>query len=191
MENLEARIRSALAQRPPLLEHDPDVSWAAVSLVLAPGPERAPELLLIRRALCERDPWSGHVSLPGGRREPADSDLLVTAVRETWEETGLELDRAASLGQLDDLRPRRGLPRRIAVRPFVFVLPARPVLRLSPEVAFELWTPLELLRSARAMAQVEVRGSLREESAVRIGSEVLWGMTLRILDGFSERLGQH
>jgi 8-oxo-dGTP pyrophosphatase MutT (NUDIX family) len=186
---LGARIQSALARRPPRQEDAPDLRWAAVALILAPGAERGEELLLIRRALRDGDPWSGHVALPGGRRDPADADLLGTALRETWEETGIELPREACLGQLDDLSPRRATPLGIAVRPFVFSVGSRPLLRLSSEVAAELWTPLAQLRAERAIAQVDVRGSLREEPAVMLGGAVLWGMTLRILDGFFERLG--
>jgi 8-oxo-dGTP pyrophosphatase MutT (NUDIX family) len=183
------RIQGALSRRPPSEEDGPQVPWAAVALVLVPSGASEADLLLIRRAVCEGDPWSGHVALPGGRRDPGDGDLLVTALRETREETGLELQREACLGQLDDLRPRRGLPLGIAVRPFVFAVPERPPLQLSSEVEAELWTPLELLRAQRVAAQVEVRGSLRDEPAVRLGSDVLWGMTLRILDGFLERIG--
>ena len=185
---LEARIRQALAQRAPEVEDAPEARWAAVALILAPDAVRDADVLLIRRAECEGDPWSGHVALPGGRRDPSDGDLLVTALREAWEETGIELQREDCLGQLDDLRPRRATPLGIAVRPFVFLVPSRPALRLSSEVAAELWTPLERLRGERATARLEVRGALREEPAVRLGPDVLWGMTLRILDGFLERL---
>jgi hypothetical protein len=71
----------------------------------------------------------------------------------------------------------------------VFAVTERPQLRLSSEVAAELWTPLDSLRGQRVTAQVEVRGSVRDEPAVRLGNDVLWGMTLRILDGFLERIG--
>ena len=36
------------------------------------------ELLLIRRAEHPLDPWSGHIALPGGRRDPGDPDRLAT-----------------------------------------------------------------------------------------------------------------
>lgn len=185
---LEARIRRALALRPSLDEDAPDSRWAAVALILVPGLDQGTEVLLIRRAVCEGDPWSGHVALPGGRRDPEDGDLLFTALRETREETGIELQREACLGQLDDLRPRRAAPFGIAVRPFVFALASRPELRLSSEVAAELWTPLELLRVERSTEQLAVHGDLREVAAVRLGHDLLWGMTLRILDGFLARM---
>src|SRR5688500_1599108 len=54
--------------------------WAAVAAVLRRGPLDT-ELLLIRRAERDGDPWSGHMALPGGHRQPEDSDLLATALR--------------------------------------------------------------------------------------------------------------
>ena len=51
-------------------------------LVLAAGGfDGEPELLMIKRAEAEGDPWSGHIACPGGRMEPGDRDLAVTAVR--------------------------------------------------------------------------------------------------------------
>ena len=50
------------------------------------------EALFIKRAARVGDRWTGHIALPGGKREPADSDDRATSSRETREETGLELD---------------------------------------------------------------------------------------------------
>src|ERR1700680_3050243 len=95
---------------------DPAVPRAAVALVLRQG-ARGLEILLIKRAEHMDDPWSGHVALPGGREEPADASLQETAVRETLEETGIDLARDGEvLGALDDLRPTTA-PNTILVRP--------------------------------------------------------------------------
>ena len=64
---------------------------AAVSVCLAPDPHGAATVLLIKRAEHPLDPWSGHIGLPGGRRETDDLDVLATARREKL--------RARSLGQ--------------------------------------------------------------------------------------------
>ena len=82
---------------------------AAVSLVLRTAAEL--EVLLIKRAESERDPWSGHMALPGGRREPGDPDLAGTAIRETAEETGVELEaRGWRLGRLAEVSPTGNTP---------------------------------------------------------------------------------
>jgi 8-oxo-dGTP pyrophosphatase MutT (NUDIX family) len=92
---------------------------ASVALVLR---AREPlDLLLIKRAKSERDPWSGHMALPGGRRDESDGDLLRTAVRETLEETGLDLQRAGKpLGRLDDGAPSSPRLPELTITPYVF-----------------------------------------------------------------------
>ena len=52
-----------------------------------------PEILFIKRAGRAGDRWSGHVALPGGRRDPPDLDDRAAAIRETREEVGLDLTR--------------------------------------------------------------------------------------------------
>jgi 8-oxo-dGTP pyrophosphatase MutT (NUDIX family) len=44
----------------------------------------------------------GHIAFPGGRREPDDPDLRTTALRESWEEIGLEPADVEVFGRLDD-----------------------------------------------------------------------------------------
>src|SRR6478752_6570976 len=93
-----ARLREQLARRPPTPDDgDASLIWAAVAAVLVPSPDA---VLLIRRAERAGDPWSGHMALPGGRREPEDADLVETARRETFEEVGLQLARSDLLGGL-------------------------------------------------------------------------------------------
>lgn len=54
--------------------------------------EGDPEVLFIKRASRKGDRWSGHVALPGGGRDAEDADDLTTAIRETREEIGLDLN---------------------------------------------------------------------------------------------------
>ena len=62
------------------------------------------EVLFIKRAARDGDPWSGHVAFPGGKNE-GESDMACAA-RETLEEVGLDLAAADGsylfLGRLDD-----------------------------------------------------------------------------------------
>lgn len=165
----------------------PPQSQAAVALILAPRATASGlEALFIRRAERDGDPWSGHMALPGGRREPADIDLIATAHRETREETGLDLGDARVLGRLDDLRPIRESERVLAVRPYVFALPIARAPHPSPEVAESLWIPLDELRRSAGEVWVEHRGTPLRVAAFRHGDRVIWGMTQRALAALLE-----
>ena len=183
-----ARLGEQLARRPPAPDDgDASLIWAAVAAVLVPSPEA---VLLIRRAEKPGDPWSGHMALPGGRREPEDSDLVATAVRETFEEVGLRLTRTDLLGVLDDVVPRTPVLPPIAVRPFVFFRAERPTLRPNPEVAGVRWVHLDHLLHPDTYhaVRLEIRGEPRDFPAYRIDEAIVWGMTERILTGLLGRL---
>ena len=80
------------------------------------------EVLLMQRAVHPKDPWSGDACLPSGHWTAGDGSLLATAIRETREEVGLDLDsQARLLGALDSVRPFGPLGR-LVMQPFVFAL---------------------------------------------------------------------
>ena len=153
---------------------------AAVSLILTGADDR--ELLLIHRAERKDDPWSGHMALPGGRREDCDEDLLATAIRETFEETGVRLKKSELIGVLDDLRPRnRSIPK-VVVRPYVFIKKRRPALKPGEEVAGCYWAPLERLKMSACRLRVPERKV--PVDAYWIAPHIVWGITQRILAAF-------
>lgn len=184
---LEAFERSLDAlhvpDRPPLPRR------AAVAVVLHFADEV--EVLLMKRAEREGDPWSGQISLPGGRFEPGDRDLLRTAVRETHEELGFDLDHAGRrLGRLSPLRARaRGKIVPMDVAPFVFVVEEQPALELAPaEVDAAFWFPLWRAASGtldRPFA-LQHEGQELQLASWRFGKHTVWGMTHRILSGLIE-----
>ena len=186
------RIERRLRERPGVPVDEPGVRRAAVALVLRPDARGDLELLFIRRAVFEGDPWSGQVALPGGRQEPGDESLAHTAMRETFEETAIGLARDGRLlGVLDDLHPRTPVLPPIVVRPFVFAIDADVPLALSPEVALAFWVPVSAIHHPAASVEslVRVRGEERRVASFLHGEHVIWGMTHRILTGFLERLG--
>ncbi len=174
-------IAEFLARHRPRRIVEPDAIQAAVAVVLATHTSGDPELLLIKRAEHEGDPWSGQMALPGGRREALDADLMQTARRETLEETGIDLSGHPLLGELDDLHPRSKVLPPIVVRPFVFGVADRPDVRVSDEVTLHLWVPLSELRASSRRSQVVIRGVALEVASYVLGPHVVWGMTERIL----------
>ena len=182
-----AAVRRALRDHRPHLVDPRDARPAAVALVLAESPQGA-ELVLIRRAERADDPWSGQIAFPGGRHDPGDSDLRATAIRETREETGVDLTGAESLGALDDLQPRTPTLPPVVVRPFVFTLPRRVALVPSDEVQRAFWLPLARLTdpAVRRDVTLTLQGAKRTFPAYLVDGEVIWGMTERILSPFVE-----
>ena len=174
--------RRVLGAHSPTEAHAPDARRAAVAVLLVPG-ERGLDVLFIERAAREGDPWSGQIAFPGGRWEPTDADLAATAIRETREETSIDLDLAERLGTLDDLHPRSPLLPPIVVRPFVFGLPRRPPHVASVEVKEAFWVGLHELRAPQVYGSVTVHphGLAMVVSAYVLGARTIWGMTERIL----------
>jgi len=174
-------VTEFLARHRPQRIVEPDAIQAAVAVVLATHPSGDPELLLIKRAEREGDPWSGQMALPGGRREALDADLSQTVRRETLEETGINLNGHQLLGELDDLHPKSKFLPPIVVRPFVFGVADRPDVTASDEVTLCLWVPLSQLRASSQRSQVVVRGVALDVPSYVLGPHVIWGMTERIL----------
>jgi 8-oxo-dGTP pyrophosphatase MutT (NUDIX family) len=186
------RLESELAARKCVELADPDARRAAVAILIRLGASDEPELFFIQRAVYEGDPWSGQIAFPGGREEPADTSLEHTALRETYEETQLDLREHATLvGTLDDLRPRAVRLPAIVVRPFVFLLPDPPTPVLSSEVADSFWVPLSVLldRSVWRDTMVTAGGMEMSRFAFHHRGYVVWGMTERILSGLLPLFG--
>jgi 8-oxo-dGTP pyrophosphatase MutT (NUDIX family) len=185
-----ARVRAALAHYVAQEVLAPEARPAAVALILL---ERSSglEALFIKRAERVGDPWSRQVAFPGGRHESSDANLLVTAMRETLEETGIDLSGAERLGVLDDLYPRIPTLPPVLVRPFVFAVSSPPLLAASEEVELAFWASLDRLVApgVRRDVRFHVRGVERVFPAYDLGDEVIWGMTERILTPFLELIG--
>lgn len=182
------RLLRSLAERPGrIAQVDGAIRRAAILLVLRARDDGEPEVLMIKRADAAGDPWSGHIALPGGRMEPGDRDLSVTAVRETLEETGVDVARDGRLlGYLDDLMPRSPTIVPIVIRPYVALVRADVAIVASHEVAAAFWVPLSALRTPAAWGTgtVRVRGTDRRVSAFQHGEHTVWGLTERVLRQF-------
>jgi 8-oxo-dGTP pyrophosphatase MutT (NUDIX family) len=155
---------------------------AAVVLLFKETPAGL-EMLLIKRAERDDDPWSGHVALPGGREEPSDASLQSTAVRETREETGIDLERDGEiLGALEPLHPQ-ARPMALVVQPFVAVLRKELSLVTSDEVAEAFWVPLATFTGPETATEsdVHVNGTDIRVPSFRHGQYVIWGLTERII----------
>lgn len=143
----------------------------------------------MKRAERTGDPWSGHISLPGGRHEKQDPDLLATAIRETHEELGIDLTGTRLLGNLPVLQPFTSGPAGVQVTPFVFVTHAAVEPTLGDEAVAAFWLPVELAASGAIDAMYTYPGTDRTFPSWQFESYTIWGMTWRILRDLLEASG--
>ncbi len=162
---------------------------AAVALILRASAEL--EVLLIKRARSERDPWSGHVALPGGRREGEDANLTETAIRETAEETAVELSSSGwPLGRLERVVPSHPNLPPITITPYVFGVPEGVEANAdSAEVDRVLWVALPVLLDpeTKGTTTIELPEGPADFPCYWVDGHAIWGLTYRILSEFGER----
>ena len=184
-------VREALRGRPPARLRAPLPRQASVALILSAAGSDL-EALFIRRAEREEDPWSGQIAFPGGRAEPGESPFD-TAVRETFEEVGLDLSKSADLlGGLDEIQAvGRNRLLGLSIQPWVFGLRGPPgPLVCSDEVASAHWLRLgDLLDPARqASFPYDRDGEARTLPCIAIAGLVIWGLTYRMFASFADVL---
>jgi 8-oxo-dGTP pyrophosphatase MutT (NUDIX family) len=143
-------------------------------------------ILMIKRAEREGDPWSGHMAFPGGRMDKSDAHGFAVAVRETAEEVGLVLGpQDECIGRLSDLnaRPRWGTLG-MTVTPFVFRLEREVTFTPNYEVAEVVWVPLEFLLDTDNREEMtwEYKGLEIPMPCYMYGDRRIWGLSLMMLD---------
>lgn len=154
---------------------------AAVALLLKTL-DQTLEVFLVKRVEDTNDPWSGQIALPGGKRKSEDKTLKKTIIRETLEETNINLlDRCRFLGVLESFRSVKRPKMRIL--PFVVYVEHEPSVKLNNELKWFTWISLnDLVRNKGT-----VKFNLEEYPAYIVGNDVVWGLTYRILERLIER----
>lgn len=120
--------------------HAPELTAAAVALVLVDDEDGMPCFVLTRRASRLKD-HPGQWALPGGRLDAGENDVEA-ALRECHEEVGLSLQSGDVLGLLDDYPTRSGF---LITPVVVWGGPAREMQANEDEVAAIFRVPLSLL----------------------------------------------
>lgn len=171
-----------LAATAPILDGQ---TQAAVLVPIVADMESDPRVVLTRRNADLRN-HAGEVSFPGGSREPRDSTLVETALREAEEEIGLRREQVTIVGALTATST---FATKYAIHPFVGVIAAASEWSLAPlEVAAILELPLRELSASRGRIQLTRHGYTFETDAFLISGETIWGATARILDDLLHRV---
>jgi len=155
---------------------------AAVALLLKTT-DKDLKILFVKRAENLDDPWSGQIAFPGGKRDVRDKSLKQTVVRETLEETNINLlDRCRFLGVMETItstqRPE------MKVLPFVVLLEHEPSIKLNDELERFVWISLEEVVRHRGTVKL---GGVELPSYI-VGNTVIWGLTYKILEIFLHTL---
>jgi len=134
------------------------------------------QVLLVKRAEKSGDPWSGQTAFPGGKGNPEDRNLEETVVRETLEETNINLAEGCRfLGAMEPVRSTQ--KPEMQILPFVVLLEKEQAIELNEELTEYFWTPLEELAKHKGTAKF----SFGEYPAYTIGKHIIWGLTYKIL----------
>ncbi len=157
---------------------------AAVLVPIVARPE--PTVLLTLRS-AHLNSHAGQVAFPGGRVDPTDRDARDAALREAWEEVGLEARFVRHLGYLDGYLSGTGF----WIVPVVGLVDPAYGLAINPnevDEAFEvplafLMTPANHQRQSR-----EWQGTLRHYYAMPYEGRFIWGATAAMLRNLYERV---
>ena len=191
------QLRARLPQKPPeLTEHDdydavlrPAGFGAAKAAVLLPVIQRnqdGPTLLFTRRtdSLARH---SGQVSFPGGRSEADDLTPVETALRETFEETGIAPSFVTVAGYLDRYLTGTGFD----IQPVVGLLAEGFALAPDPREVAEIFeVPLAFLcdPANRRRESREIAGRQRNFYAFTYQQHEIWGATAAIVVSLAQHL---
>ena len=189
--NLIDRLREALTQPSvlPLLEGDlpEERALASVPAAVLVGITDRPDpgvILTVRREHMRTH--AGQVAFPGGRVDPGE-DSVEAALREAWEELGLDPGAAEIVGAIDPYRTVTGY----VVTPVLAVVqPDQPLSPHEHEVADWFEAPLAFVLDPtnQQYKSALFQGRERHYYEIMWGERRIWGATASMIVNLSRRL---
>jgi 8-oxo-dGTP pyrophosphatase MutT (NUDIX family) len=159
-----------------------NVENSSVLVIVYFNQANTPMILFTKRSSKLRN-HAGEISFPGGRMSIHDSSLVDTAIRETYEEIGLLIDKENIVGSLD---PINTYTTRILIYPFVVIL-TKPATDLIPneEVDEIIELPLEKLMESVEVDDLHSNGN-QDMFKFSVDGYLIWGATARIVKNLIE-----
>lgn len=156
--------------------------------VLIPIVERKAQLsVLLTQRAADLKQHPGQVSFPGGRMERHDRNVGVTALRETYEEVGIEPELVSVIGYLESMPTITGY----AVTPVVGLIRGPTELSIDrTEVDYAFEVPLEFLLDPDNERPVtrEFEGRTMTMMELHFEGQRIWGATAMMLQSFRKKL---
>jgi 8-oxo-dGTP pyrophosphatase MutT (NUDIX family) len=188
-ENAQLKMTSIIRRQEMMMFTQPELAVkSSVLILLYPGKYKPQPSLVVTLRPTYDGVHSGQISLPGGRFEVTDDDLMHTAIRETHEEIGMDPTQITIIGKLTKLFIP---PSNYMVQPFVGYTSHLPLFSRQPEeVEMIIEIPLFELLNENNIVQKEIttRGFQISAPAFIIDGTTIWGATAMILSEFKEIL---
>ena len=159
-----------------------EYSRAAVLMLFWPGPDDAVEIVFTKRTETVSS-HRGQVSFPGGVFHAGDENMAATALRETWEELGIDPGVITIMGRLDDAWSIAGHH----VIPYVGWTDRAPGIAVNAdEVAEVILADVRVLLrpEVNTTRTVEFNGRPRTTHAFDWDGGYVWGLTADMLREF-------
>lgn len=164
-------------------EDIPGMKHSSVLLLLSEIDDELTVLLIKRPSSMKYH--AGQIALPGGKMEENES-AVETALRETWEETGISPENIEILGGLSDLYVQVS---KFMIHPVVGWTPDFDRIVINRhEVEKVVFFPIKLLTDNIEETEIQTVTGLLKVPCVKFDGEILWGATSMILTEFVDLL---
>lgn len=176
-QDIEKKLRIALSQSKREIPQNIDSKVPAAVLIPFICVDGEWNLLFTKRTN-DVASHQGEISFPGGAAEQTDKDLIDTALRETWEEIGINKENINILGSIDPVPTISNY----CVLPVIGIIqwPVEVVINTS-EVEKALWIPVDWLKQNKNWYQQEYFYAPGKSRSVihykDYGTDHLWGLT--------------
>ena len=150
--------------------------------------KEGPEVVLTKRAKTLKH-HAGQIAFPGGKVEEFDLSETQTAIRESFEEVGLQRKDVKVLGML----PRHETLTGYLISPIVGLISEPQKLKPEASEVSEIFSvPLKFLLNKDNMQvkRYKFNGIERGYFVIPYGPYYIWGATARIIKSFSDLIGE-
>lgn len=150
---------------------------SSVLVIIHFNHEYSPTVIFTKRSSNLRN-HAGEISFPGGRVSDQDHSIMETAIRETYEEIGLSIQKEKIIGSL---APTNTYTTKILIHPFIVIL-GKISYSFEPneEVEKVIEIPIEILHDRITIDEEHSSISYRMFKFI-VDGHLIWGATARIL----------